>query len=411
MKALNEKSIAKLKDEGRYRDKDSVGLYLQVGKNGNKSWLLRFELNHRERFMGLGSLKDFSLKEARQRARERRQLLADGIDPIEHRNALQTVAAHEAKKNAQVPTFKSAAERYFSVHGSKWSSAKHRQQFVRSLKDYAYPTLGNLPVNTITTEDVRRTVEPIWHKIYQTASRTRGKIENVLSWSIANGYRDGPNPARWGDNLEFLLPDKSQAAKKSTHHAALPYDELPGFWATLNNVEGVAPRALEFIILTAVRASEATLAIWSEIDFKEKVWTIPADRMKSKRPHRVPLSEQALAILKALPREDGNPFVFLGSVKGKSVSSASVLNYLQKLRDDATVHGMRSSFRDWAFERTNFPREVAEVALAHVVGDATERAYRRGDVLDKRRKLMTAWAKFVITKPVASSNNVVAIRA
>ena len=191
----------------------------------------------------------------------------------------------------------------------------------------------------------------------------------------------------------------------------MPYDELPGFWATLNNVEGVAPRALEFIILTAVRASEATLAIWSEIDFKEKVWTIPADRMKSKRPHRVPLSEQALAILKALPREDGNPFVFLGSVKGKSVSSASVLNYLQKLRDDATVHGMRSSFRDWAFERTNFPREVAEVALAHVVGDATERAYRRGDVLDKRRKLMTAWAKFVITKPVASSNNVVAIRA
>jgi integrase len=221
----------------------------------------------------------------------------------------------------------------------------------------------------------------------------------------------GPNPARWGDNLVHLLPDKSQAAKKSKHHPALPYDEMGGFWATLNKQEGVAARALEFVILTAVRCSEATLSVWDEFDLKEKVWTIPAERMKSKRVHRVPLSEAALAILKALPREDGNPFVFIGSMKGKSVSSASVLNYLQAIREDVTVHGMRSTFRDWAFERTNFPRELAEVALAHVVGDATERAYRRGDVLDKRRTMMAQWAKFCTTKPVAVGDNVVAMRA
>jgi integrase len=409
--ALTTKRIAKLTKKGRYRDAESRGLYLQVGPTGTKSWLLRYELNGVERFMGLGSLADFALKEARERARSARQKLADGIDPIDAREAEQRARQEQARKVAAIPTFKGAAERYFTVHGDRWRNAKHRAQFLSTLEAYAFPRLGRLRVDEITSHDVLAAIEPIWKKVPETASRVRGRIESVLSWAIANKYREGPNPARWSDNLEHLLP--ARASNGANHHAALPYAELPDFMAALAEREGTAARALEFTILTAARTGETIGATWDEIDFDAKTWTVPAERMKAGREHVVPLSERALETLAALPRERGNPHIFIAPTKsGAGLSNMAMSAVLKRMgRGDITVHGMRSAFRDWAGNETNFPRELAEEALAHTIKSQTERAYRRKAAVEKRRKLMQAWTRFVATERAAGGTNVVPIAA
>jgi integrase len=356
--------------------------------------------------MGLGSFEIFSLKQARERARKYRQLLADGIDPIDARDSEKQARAEKAHKAAGIPTFKEATERYFKVHGDKWRNDKHRKQFSSTLEAYAYPTLGNLRVDEIVKEHVLKCVEPIWRKIPATASRVRGRIESVLSWAIANGYRQG-NPAKWEDNLEHLLVAPSLITK-ANHHAALAYDALPEFWAELNAREGTAARALEFTILTAARSGETLGATWDEIDLKTKTWTIPANRMKASVEHRVPLSDRAVEILESLPTERGNDLVFIGP-NGRGLSGTAMFALLKRMgRTGITVHGFRSTFRDWTAEKTATPNHVIELALAHSVGSAVERAYRRSDLFVKRGKLMADWARFVRTKPVVA-NNVVAI--
>jgi integrase len=402
--ALTTKRIAKL-GEGRHRDPETRGLYLQVGPTGKKSWLLRYELNGRERFMGLGSLDDFTLKEARERARAQRQLLADGLDPIEKRKAER--AAHNLAA-AKVLTFEEAGRLYFDQHERKWRNAKHRAQFLSTLVMYAFPQIGRLSVAAIDTGQVLRVIEPIWQDKTETANRVRGRIESVLDWATVRGYRTGDNPARWKGHLSEVLPARSQIAK-AEHHPALAYTDLPSFMAALAEREGVAARALEFTIMTAARTGEAIGAQWPEIDLKTKVWTVPAGRIKGGREHRVPLADRAVEILRRLPREDGNPFVFIGpGASGMSnMAMAAVLKRMA--RDDITVHGFRSTFRDWAAECTACPNHVVEMALAHVIGDKVEAAYRRGDLFAKRTRLMADWSRYC-TRP-APAGEVVPMRA
>jgi integrase len=384
--------VAKAKKTGRYGD--GQGLYLQVTNAGVKSWLLRFEHNGRERWMGLGPLHTISLKEARDRARKARQQLLDGIDPLDARKAERAAQALEA---ARALTFDEATRQYFDQHERKWRNAKHRQQFLNTLATYAFPKIGRLSVAAIDTGLVLKCLEPIWHEKTETANRVRSRIESVLDWATVRGYRHGDNPARWKGHLDNVLPARGQI-QKINHHAALPYADLPAFMTALKQREGVAARALEFTILTAARTGEVIGATWDEIDLTAKVWTVPAGRIKGGREHRVPLSDRAVAILKSLPCEDRNKFVFIGPRTGglSNMAMASVLDRMGC--GDVTVHGFRSTFRDWAAESTGYPNHVVEMALAHVIGDKVEAAYRRGDLFDKRRKLMGDWAKFCATK-------------
>jgi integrase len=397
--ALTSKRIGKLSKPGRYRDPDTRGLYLQVGRTGTKSWLLRYELNGRERFHGLGSLDDFSLKEARERARAARQKIADGIDPIDARQAER---AEKALAAAKALTFEEAARKYFDQHERKWRNDKHRAQFLSTLTTYVFPTIGKLPVSGIETGHVLRVLEPIWHEKTETANRVRGRIESILDWATVREYRTGANPARWRGHLGEVLPARSLIAK-SAHHPALPYAEMPEFMAALMKREGVAARALEFTILTAARTGEVIGAQWSEIDFNTNTWTVPAGRMKSSKEHRVPLSERTVEILKALPFEKDNPFVFIGP-RTRGLSNMAMASVLKRMdRHDITVHGFRSSFRDWAAERTNYPNHVVEQALAHVIGNKVEAAYRRGDLFDRRQRLMEDWSRYCTSEPEAGN--------
>jgi integrase len=405
--ALTVKQVAALKEPGRYLDER--GLYLQVTKAGVRSWLLRYERGGREHAMGLGPVGDFSLDEARERARKARQLLKDGIDPLDARKAERARQATEAALAAAANvTFRECAEQYYRFHSRKWASVKHAAQFLSTLRMYAYPTLGTLPVAAIDKALVLKAIEPIWFARTETASRVRGRIEAVLDFAKTRGYRTGDNPARWGGNLVHALPARGMIAKV-THHAALPFAELPSFMAELAAREGVAARALEFTILAASRTAETIGAKWSEIDLAERLWVIPASRMKAKKEHRVPLSDRALAILKEIPRE--GDFVFPGGRKGMPISNMAMAQLLKRMgRFDIVVHGFRSSFRDWAAERTGYPNYVVEKALAHVVADKVEAAYRRGDLFNKRRMLMQAWAAFC-TAPQRESAAVTPIRA
>lgn len=406
--ALTVKQIAKLTERGRYLDEH--GLYVQVISPTNRSWLLRYERGGKKRWMGLGPLHDFALEEARERARKARQLLADGIDPIDHRNeerARKATAAAVAA--ARAITFKEAAERYYAFHSPKWKNAKHSAQFLSTLTTYAYPVLHKLPVAAIDKALVLKVITPIWQEKNETASRVRGRIKSVLDFARVNGWRDGENPAAWAGNLVHALPAPGSFTTVK-HHKALPYADLPAFMPQLAVRDGMAARALEFLILTAARTGEVIGARWDEIDLKAKLWTVPASRMKAKKEHRVPLTDQALKILKALPREAD--FVFPGGRKGISISNMAMAELLKRMgRLDFTVHGFRSTFRDWAAERTNYPNHVVEMALAHVIGDKVEAAYRRGDLFAKRAKLMADWARYSMTKPIAVGSNVTPLRA
>jgi integrase len=383
---------------------DGGGLYLQVtapskaelqrdpDAKGARSWSFRFMLNGQAREMGLGPLHTFSLAEARERARECRKLLADGIDPIEHRKAKR---AGERLAAATAMTFKQCAEAYIAGHKAGWKNRVHAAQWPATLSAYVYPIFGDLPVQAVDVGLVTKALEPIWHSKSETASRVRGRIESVLDWAKARDYRQGDNPARWRGHLDKLLPPRAKV-RKVTHHPALPYDDMAEFIAALRQQEGIAARALEFLILTAARTGEVIGARWSEFDLAEKLWTVPADRMKASKEHRVPLSPAAVAIIEAMKsaRVDNHDFIFPGGKRGKPLSNMAMLKLLTRMgRGDLTAHGFRSTFRDWAAERTSYPREVAEMALAHAVGDKVEAAYRRGDLFTKRRRLMDEWAK------------------
>ena len=405
--SLTVKGIAKLRERGRYLDEH--GLYLQVMSATNRSWLLRYERGGRERWMGLGPLHTFDLPEARERARDARKLLADGTDPLEARKAARAAQSLEAVKTM---TFKEAAQKYYDDHESGWHNAKAKAQFLSTLQTYAFPFIGDLSVAAIDTPLIKRVLDPIWTTKTETATRVRRRIEWVMDWAMAKGYRAGDNPAAWRGNLKHLLPDKGNV-RQAQHMAALPYANMAAFMAALRAREGIAARALGFLILTAARTGEVTGATWAEIDFGAKTWTIPKGRMKMKREHRVPLSAEAMAILTALPRE--GDFVFPGGREGSGLSNMAMTAVLRRMgtwvdreRRPVVVHGFRSCFRDWAGETTAYPNHVVEMALAHTVG-GVEGAYRRGDLFDKRRRLMADWGRYCQT-PAAETDNVRQLR-
>jgi integrase len=374
---------------------DGGGLYLQVSAGGAKSWIFRFMLDGRAREMGLGPVHAIPLAEARKRAAASRRMRVDGIDPIEARSAQRGQKKLEA---AKAMTFDACAAAYIAAHHTSWRNAKHRDQWRNTLTSYAGPVFGSLSVQSIDVGLVMKALEPIWQTKTETASRLRGRIEAVLDWATVRGYRKGENPARWRGHLDKLLPARSKV-RKVEHHPALPYDGLADFVATLRSQEGIASRALEFLILTAARTGEVIGARWDEVDLEEKTWIVPAVRMKAGREHRVPLSAATVTVLEQMREIRESEFVFPGGKKGKPLSNMAMLAVLKRMdRSELTAHGFRSSFRDWAAERTNFPHEVAEMALAHTVGDKVEAAYRRGDLLQKRRQIMDAWARFCESK-------------
>ena len=383
---------------------DGGSLYLRIAPGGSKQYVFRYIRDGRLHDMGIGPTHTLILVEARERATEARKLLLDGIDPLQAKRA--RFAALRAA-DASAVTFRQCAEDFIKANEVKWTNAQHRREWSWSLRKYVYPILGSMPVAAIDTPLVLRVLKPIWQKTPESASRIRGRIENVLGWATVHHYRSGDNPARWNGLLEHALP----SVVKGDHHAALPYTEVPAFLAKLRQQTGVTAKCLEYIVLTAVRLGEAQKATWSEIDLDNRVWVIPGARMKSGKEHRVPLSPAALAILKDIHEVRHSDYIFPGSRRGYAMGKNQPGKLMKKLMGDAemTVHGFRSSFRDWAAERTNFPREVAEMALAHAIPNAVEAAYRRGDLFEKRRRLMDAWAAYCAKVDTADAGKVVAL--
>ena len=386
---------------GRYGD--GAGLYLVIGASGGRQWVFRYRFGGVRRDMGLGSAGKggVSLAHARVLAAEARKLLAEGRDPLRER-AMAQAAEEAARAASRVPTFGQLAGEVVAVLEAGWRNPKHRAQWRMTLLTYCAP-LRDQRVDEIGTEDVVAVLKPIWLAKPETATRVRGRIEKVLDAAMARGHRQTANPARWRGHLDHLLPARPKI--EVAHHPAMPWSTLPSFLPTLQAREGIAARAVEFLILTAARSGEVREARWDEIDLGAKLWTIPAARMKAGREHRVPLTDRCVELLRTvrpLARPDG--YVFPGSRDGRPLSDMSLSAVLKRMgRAEFTVHGFRSSFRDWAGEATEFPREIVEAALAHVVGNAVERAYRRGDALERRRILMHAWMNFCVTAETRTS--------
>jgi integrase len=390
--------VARATEPGMYADGD--GLYLQV-QGKSRSWIYRYKIDGRGRYMGLGSARDITLKRARELVAEQRRLRAEGRDPLAERQARQPIG------DRKVPTFRQVAETYIEAHELSWKSPLHRRQWRVSLAADVFPAIGDMPIDQVDTGAVLRALQPIWHVKPETANRIRGRIESVLAAATAAGLRTGPNPAQWRNHLDHLLP-RPNKLRPPKHYHALPYKDVPTFMAELRVRSSVSARALEFAILTAARRSEALGARWSEIDLGERTWTIPAGRMKSGREHRVPLSDAALDILRSLDETRSSEFVFAGY--SGHLSATALAGLLRVMgRTDLTTHGFRSSFRDWASEQTAFSNEVCEQALAHTIGSQVERAYRRGDLFDKRRRLMDAWSEYCAQAPTTGAD-VVPIR-
>jgi len=392
--AIHKLAPRKVDTAGTGRYEDGGGLRLIVTQSGAKKWVLRFTIDGKRREMGLGSFPDVGLADARTKASEYRLQAAAGIDPIEARQIKQVV----------VPTFTSCAARYIRAHRHGWRNIKHARQWARTLKTYARLTIGSKKVDAVSTEDILKILSPIWSTKTETAKRIQGRIESILDYAAAHKYRDTSNPARWRGHLDKLLPKPSRV-KKVTHHPAMPYMDVPAFMAELSENGCISSLALRLLILTATRTSEVIQAEWQEIHLEDAIWTIPAERMKARREHRVPLTEEAIAVLKAAPRIKGNPYAFPGARQGHHLSNTALLQLMRGMgygvsgeRGNYVPHGFRSSFRDWSGEVSTFPRDVAEMALAHVIENKVEAAYRRGDMFDKRRKMMQEWANY-LTKP------------
>ena len=366
---------------------DGGGLYLQVGRSGAMSWVFRYERHGRRRELGLGSFLLTPLAAAREKAIKIRMTLGEGREPVAARTAARAAAANRM-------TFSQCAEAYINAKRHEWANPKHADQWQNTLDTYAKPIIGNLDVAEIDTHHVVRVLEPIWTSKTETASRLRGRIEQILAWATIRKYRTGDNPARWRGHLQHNLARPSRV-KTVTHHSALPYAEVGAFMKLLALQEGIAARALEFAILTTTRTSEVICATWEEVDMKAKIWTIPAERMKAGKEHRVPLSDAAMKILTGMIAFQAGVFVFPGGRAKKPLSNMAMLSVLKRMeRSDLTVHGFRSTFRDWVAETTTFPRELAEKALAHTLRSEVEAAYQRGDMLAKRARMMQTWASY-----------------
>lgn len=374
---LTARAVATVAEPGRHSD--GGGLYLNVTPAGARSWLFMWKVAGKRREMGLGPAKDVSLKEARELAAACRKMARAGVDPV------------AARKAPLALTFGEAADELIASMGPTWRNAKHRAQWEMTLKTYC-PKLRPMQVSAVATSDVLAALKPLWQSKPETASRLRGRIEKVLDYAKAKGLRSGENPALWRGHLSAILPKRAKLTRG--HHKAMAFDDLPAFIGKLRAADGLAARALEFTILTAARSGETYGARWDEFDLVANVWTVPAGRMKAGRIHRIPLSERALEILAPLKEARISDYVFPGMRPNKPLSVMAMEMVLRRMSLDVTTHGFRSSFRDWCGEETSFPREVAEAALAHVIGDKAEQAYRRGDALEKRRALMAAWASF-----------------
>lgn len=399
-------TVAGLKQPGMYAVGVIPGLHLQVLPTGGRSWVLRVRIGNHRREIGLGGFPDVTLAQAREKARELREQIRSGRDPVaEKRDAKSAMKAAQAAQR----TFKQCAIAYIEAHESGWRNAKHAQQWRNSLEQHAYPVLGDLHVRDVGLPHVMDVLRPIWTSKNETASRLRGRIEAVLDWASVHKYREGLNPARWKGHLDKLLPKPSKVARVD-HHKAVAIGEVGAFMTRLRQTSGMGALALEFAILTAARSGEVRGATLAEIDRIAKVWTIPAERMKAGKAHRVPLSDAALAVIDraaALPRLAGTDLLF-PAPRGGQLSDMTLTAAMRRLEVDAVPHGFRSTFRDWAAERTNYPREVAEAALAHAISDKVEAAYRRGDLFDKRRRMMDDWAAFV-ARVEATADNVLAL--
>jgi len=374
-------SVRKVESAGPGKHGDGRGLFLLVKPTGARSWVLRYQLNGRRRDLGLGAFPEVTLANAREKSLEARRLISEGRDPLSER------------KKTKFLSFKDAASALIESKRSGWKNAKHAAQWSSTLNTYAMPKLGDLDVKVIETADVVSVLKPIWNEKPETASRLRQRVEAILDYATVLGVRVGDNPARWRGHLDHLLPKPSKV-RAVRHHAAMAYANTPAFMAALAGRQGVSARALAFTVLTAARSGETREMRWKEIDFENRMWIIPAQRMKAAKEHRVPLSDSALKLLGEVGGD--NELVFGSETRpGRSISDMSMTAVLRRMKlDEITVHGFRSTFRDWAGETTGFPREVIEAALAHQLKDKAEAAYARGDMLDKRRELMAAWAKF-----------------
>ena len=394
---LSALEVGRLSAPGLYFVGGVAGLAMQVQPSGARSWVLRFSVAGKRREMGLGGFPDVTLADARRRAREEREKADKGTDPIQARKAAASLLRTQA---AKAITFKAASLAYIEVHEGGWRNAKHAEQWRNTLAS-TYPTIGALHVRDVGLPQVLAVLEPIWKVKTETAKRLRGRIESVLDWATAREYREGLNPARWKGHLDHLLADPNKIMKHG-HHAALPIGDMGAFMAALRQQQGTGARALEFAVLTAARSGEVRGATWGEIDQENATWTIPGERMKAGVEHRVPLSADALALLKQLPRTPGTVLVTMASKdlvfpapRGGKLSDMTLVAVMRRMNVDAVPHGFRSTFRDWASERTAYPSEVAEMALAHTIGNKVEAAYRRGDLFEKRRVMMADWANFL----------------
>jgi integrase len=384
--------VSRLKEPGRYPVGGVAGLCLKVAPSGARSWVLRIVIGGKRRDAGLGGFPDVPLALARDKARIARDEVERGVDPIAQRAA--AYSAMMAARGAEI-TFAQASEKFIEAKAHEWVNAKHAAQWLSTLSTYAFPIVGKLQVRDVTLAHVVKILEPIWTTKTETATRLRGRIENVLDWATVRGYRQGDNPARWKGHLDKILPKPSKVSKVE-HHSAVPVEQIGTFIAALRQQNGIAARALEFVALTAARSGEVRGALWSEIDLHNEVWIIPGNRMKAGREHRIPLSSSALSVLASLPRYSDNDIVFVAP-RGGILSDMSLTAVMRRMDVDAVPHGFRSSFRDWAAERTNYPREVAEMALAHAIQSKVEAAYRRGDLFEKRSRMMRDWADFCNT--------------
>ena len=398
-RGLNKLTSLKVKSEtrtGRYGD--GGGLWLQVSKAGTKSWLFRFKspLIGKARQMGLGPVSDVSLANARELAADCRSVLRGGKDPIEERKAIREAAALES---AKAISFKECASSYIEAHKPGWKNAKHATQWENTLKEYAYPHFGDLAVASVDTGLVMKAIEPIWNTKTETASRVRGRIEKILDWAKTRGYRQGDNPAQWRGHLENLLPARS-SVHTVKHFPALPFEEIGEFVKALRKQEGNAARSLEFLILTALRPGTVRMATWDEIKLEKKRWDIPAEKMKLKKPHKVPLSDAAIAVLEKMKAVQISKYVFPGLKPKMPLSNNALDALLERMNyKHITSHGFRSTFKDWASERTAYPDQVSEMVLAHAIKDKVEAAYRRGDLFEKRARMMKDWADFCGKEP------------
>ena len=403
-RGLTAAQVEKGTKPGRYGD--GAGLYLLVRSREAKFWLFRYTRSGKMREMGLGPAQGRTavpLSQARAKARQLHAAVREGRDPLAEREAEKAKAqADAAKAKAAAMTFVEVADMFLAAHEQSWRNPKHRQQWQNTLRDYVLPAIGDLPVGSVDTGAVMRIIEPLWREKTETASRVRGRIESILDYAKARGWREGENPARWRGHLDQLLPKRSKV-QRVAHHAALPWRETGAFMRRLRQNFSLSARCLEFLILTACRSGEVRGARWDEIDLAHAVWTIPGERMKAGREHRVPLSEPAMAVLREMAQLGTEGFVFPGLKAASALSDMALTRAVHVAGGNgATVHGFRSTFRDWCAETTNYPRELAEAALAHVLKDKTEAAYQRGDLLEKRRRLMGEWAAFCGREMVAS---------